>query len=78
MCTFTQRTDNVQRFRGGLVLKAHRRLYIAGPVELSAQTAGCGGAVGSGCHATLEETQGQIFSQSPTDATRFWWNLYGS
>ena len=27
---------------------------------------------------TLEATQGQILSQSPTDATRFWWNLYGS
>ena len=27
---------------------------------------------------TLEETQGQILSQSPTDATRFWWHLYGS
>ena len=23
--------------------------------------------------ATLEATQGQIVSQSPTDATRFWW-----
>ena len=23
-------------------------------------------------------TQGQILSQSPTDATRFWWHLYGS
>jgi len=28
--------------------------------------------------ATLEATQGQILSQSPTDATRFWWHLYGS
>jgi len=28
--------------------------------------------------ATLEVTQGQILSQSPTDATRFWWHLYGS
>ena len=29
--------------------------------------------------ATLEVTQGQIFkSQSPIDATRFWWHLYGS
>ena len=27
---------------------------------------------------TLEATQGQILSQSPTDATRFWWHLYGS
>ena len=27
---------------------------------------------------TLEVTQGQILSQSPTDATRFWWYLYGS
>ena len=27
---------------------------------------------------TLEATQGQILSQSPTDATRFWWRLYGS
>jgi len=27
--------------------------------------------------ATLEATQGQIVSQSPTDATRFWWHLYG-
>jgi len=27
---------------------------------------------------TLEVTQGQILSQSPTDATRFWWHLYGS
>jgi len=26
----------------------------------------------------LEVTQGQILSQSPTDATRFWWHLYGS
>ena len=26
---------------------------------------------------TLEATQGQILSQSPTDATRFWWHLYG-
>ena len=24
--------------------------------------------------ATLETTQGQILSQSPTDATRFWWH----
>ena len=29
-------------------------------------------------HTTLEVTQGQILSQSPTDATRFWWHLYGS
>jgi len=29
-------------------------------------------------YATLEVTQGQILSQSPTDATRFWWHLYGS
>ena len=27
---------------------------------------------------TLEATQGYILSQSPTDATRFWWHLYGS
>jgi len=27
---------------------------------------------------TLEATQGQILNQSPTDATRFWWHLYGS
>ena len=27
---------------------------------------------------TLEATQGQIFSQSPTEAIRFWWHLYGS
>ena len=26
----------------------------------------------------LEATQGQNISQSPTDATRFWWHLYGS
>jgi len=30
------------------------------------------------CVPTLEATQGQILSQSPTDATRFWWHLYGS
>jgi len=29
-------------------------------------------------HPTLEATQGQILSQSPTDATRFWWHLYGA
>ena len=29
-------------------------------------------------HGTLEVTQGQILTQSPTDATRFWWHLYGS
>ena len=28
--------------------------------------------------STLEATQWQILSQYPTDATRFWWNLYGS
>ena len=28
--------------------------------------------------STLEVTQGQILSQSLTDATRFWWHLYGS
>ena len=28
--------------------------------------------------AALEATQGKILSQSPTDATRFWWHLYGS
>jgi len=27
---------------------------------------------------TLEATQWQISSQPPTDATRFWWHLYGS
>ena len=27
---------------------------------------------------TLEATQGHISSQSPTDATRSWWHLYGS
>jgi len=27
---------------------------------------------------SLEATQGQILTQSPTDATRFWWHLYGS
>ena len=27
---------------------------------------------------TLESSSGQILSQSPTDATRFWWHLYGS
>ena len=26
----------------------------------------------------LEATQGQILSQSATDATRFWWHLHGS
>ena len=31
-----------------------------------------------GLTTTLEATQGQILSQSPTDATRFWWHLYGS
>ena len=25
-----------------------------------------------------QATQGQILSQSPTDATRFWWHLCGS
>ena len=29
-------------------------------------------------NATLEATQKQILSPSPTDATRFWWHLYGS
>ena len=29
-------------------------------------------------HTTLEATHGQILSQFPTDATRFWWHLYGS
>ena len=28
--------------------------------------------------ATLEATQEQMVSQSPTDTTRFWWHLYGS
>ena len=28
-----------------------------------------------GSRATLEATQGQILSQSPTDATRFWWRV---
>ena len=28
--------------------------------------------------ATLEATKGQIVSQSATDATRFWWRVYGS
>jgi len=27
---------------------------------------------------TLQATQEQILSQYPTDATRFWWHLYGS
>ena len=27
---------------------------------------------------TLEATQGQILSQSPTNSTRFWWHLYGN
>jgi len=27
---------------------------------------------------TLEATQGKILSQSPSDATRIWWHLYGS
>ena len=27
---------------------------------------------------TLEATQGEILSQFPTDATRFWWHLCGS
>ena len=27
-------------------------------------------------HATLEATQGQTLSQSPTDATRFWWGVW--
>ena len=27
---------------------------------------------------TLEATQGQILSSSPTDAARFWWGLYRS
>jgi len=28
--------------------------------------------------ATLEATQGQMLSQSPTDANPFWWHVYGS
>jgi len=28
--------------------------------------------------STLDATQGQILSQSPTDASGFWWHLYGS
>jgi hypothetical protein len=28
--------------------------------------------------ALFKATQGQVLSQSPTDATRFWWYLYGS
>ena len=28
--------------------------------------------------SALEVTRGQISSQSPRDATRFWWHLYGS
>jgi len=31
-----------------------------------------------GPYTTLSATQWQIISQSPTDATRFWWHLYGS
>ena len=30
------------------------------------------------CAPTLESTQGQITSKSPTDATRFWWHWYWS
>ena len=32
----------------------------------------------AGESATLDVPQGQILSQYPTDATRFWWHLYGS
>ena len=54
-----------------LVSKQERLLdHRPGPSRL------CGGA--SGDPSTLEATQGKIFSQSPTDATRFWWHLYGS
>jgi len=28
--------------------------------------------------STLEVTQGQILSEPPTDATRFWWHFFGS
>jgi len=39
----------------------------------------CHPALASTSHSisTLEVTQGQILSQSPTDATRFWWHMYG-
>jgi len=32
---------------------------------------------GSPGATTLEVTQWQILSQSPADATRFWWHVYG-
>ena len=43
---------------------------------LSRDAAGLEGGREGG--TTLQATQGQILSQSPTDATRFWWHLYGS
>jgi len=50
---------------------------VCAPVALAAQ--GFVPACRAALHTpTLEVTQGQILSQSPTDATRFWWHLYGS
>ena len=39
---------------------------------------GHGSKGATGQVSTLEATQGKILSQSPTDATRFWWHLFGS
>ena len=36
----------------------------------------CGWAATFHLTATLDATHGKILSQSPTDATRFWWHLY--
>ena len=55
------------------------KLHTLGPYEVGAVSPFSDGEApvpygGS----TLEATHGQILSQSPTDATRFWWHLYGS
>ena len=55
---------------------------LARGVEILQETQGAGQVAQAVAMAlsrsTLEETQGQILSQSPTDATRFWWHFYGS
>ena len=60
---------NLRRLRGGVAVGVNMQ-------------DGYGTQDGSGTRgakvAALEATQRQILIQSPTDATRFWWHLYGS
>jgi len=76
--TRAQRANYLETAEHALIATFPRAPRALSKGDLGRSVANTDLAIMSWEHPTLEATQGQILSQSPTDATSSRWHLYGS